>query len=109
MKINKPIQENIFAIYGLGLSGSSAFKFLKKKKVKKIYTWDDKKSKNKENSNSFIKALNIADYIVISPGINIKKTTDVQNINPIPGVTNSIFLFCLNYFVFSFTVFFICF
>ena len=74
MKINKPIQENTFAIYGLGLSGSSAFKFLKKKKVKKIYTWDDKKSKNKENSNSFIKALNIADYIVISPGINVKKT-----------------------------------
>ena len=74
MKINKPIQENTFAIYGLGLSGSSAFKFLKKKKVKKIYTWDDKKLKNKENSNSFIKALNIADYIVISPGINVKKT-----------------------------------
>ena len=74
MKINKPIQENTFAIYGLGLSGLSAFKFLKKKKVKKIYTWDDKKLKNKENSNSFIKALNIADYIVISPGINVKKT-----------------------------------
>jgi len=74
MKINKPIQENTFAIYGLGLSGLSAFKFLKKKKVKKIYTWDNKKLKNKENSNSFIKALNIADYIVISPGINVKKT-----------------------------------
>ena len=36
MKINKPIQENTFAIYGLGLSGSSAFKFLKKKKSKKF-------------------------------------------------------------------------
>ena len=43
MKINKLIQENSFAIYGLGLSGVSTFKFLKKKKVKKIYTWDDKK------------------------------------------------------------------
>ena len=74
MKKKKSIKENSYAIYGLGLSGLSAFKFLKKKKVKKIYTWDDKKLKNKENSNSFIKALNIADYIVISPGINIKKT-----------------------------------
>ena len=38
MKINKPITENSYAIYGLGLSGKSALKFLKKKKAKKIYT-----------------------------------------------------------------------
>ena len=75
MKTNKLIQENSFAIYGLGLSGVSTFKFLKKKKVKKIYTWDDKKKfKNKKKFNFFIKALNVVDYIVISPGINIKKT-----------------------------------
>ena len=75
MKINKPIQENTFAIYGLGLSGSSAFKFLKKKKVKKIYIWDDKKNLNFRNKlNSFKKALNKVDFIVISPGINIKQT-----------------------------------
>ena len=45
MKISKPIKENSFAIYGLGLSGNSTFKFLKKKNVKDIYTWDDKKNK----------------------------------------------------------------
>ena len=75
MEINKPIKENSYAIYGLGLSGSSVHRFLKKRKVKKIYTWDDKnKFANKKNIISFKKALNKVDYIVISPGINIKKT-----------------------------------
>ena len=75
MKIIRPIKENSYAVYGLGLSGTSTVKFLKKKKVKKIYTWDDKKKlKNTENFNSFRKALNKVDYIIISPGINIKKT-----------------------------------
>ena len=75
MEINKSIKENTYAIYGLGLSGVSAHKFLKKKKVKKIYTWDDKNnSKNKKKFNFFYKALNKVDYIVISPGINIKTT-----------------------------------
>jgi|TARA_B110000046_G_scaffold182239_1_gene215851 UDP-N-acetylmuramoylalanine--D-glutamate ligase len=75
MKINKPITENSYAIYGLGLSGKSALKFLKKKKAKKIYTWDDKKkSKTRKYLGTFRKLLNEVDYIVISPGINIKKT-----------------------------------
>ena len=75
METNKPIKKNTFAIYGLGLSGISVNKFLKKKKVKKIYTWDDKNNfKNKKKFNSFYKALNKVDYIVISPGINIKTT-----------------------------------
>ena len=71
MEITKPINENSYAIYGLGLSGQSVFKFLKKK----IYVWDDKKkSKININLSSFRKALNEVNYIVISPGINIKKT-----------------------------------
>jgi UDP-N-acetylmuramoylalanine--D-glutamate ligase len=75
MKINKSIKTNSYAIYGLGLSGVSTLKFLKKKKVKKIFTWDDKKqSKIKKNTNLFKKALKEVDYIVMSPGINIKKT-----------------------------------
>ena len=58
METNKPIKKNTFAIYGLGLSGISVHKFLKKKKVKKIYTWDDKKNfKNKKNLIFFIKHL----------------------------------------------------
>jgi len=75
MNITKSIKKNSFAIYGLGLSGNSAFKFLKKNNVKSIYTWDDKKNKNeKKKLNIFKKALDEVDYIVISPGINIKKT-----------------------------------
>jgi len=58
MEISKPIKKNTYAIYGLGLSGTSVHKFLKKKKVKKIYTWDDKKiSKIKKNLIFFIKHL----------------------------------------------------
>jgi UDP-N-acetylmuramoylalanine--D-glutamate ligase len=75
MKTSKPIKDNSYAVYGLGLSGHSALKFLKKKKVKKIYTWDDKKNKtDKKKLNLFKKALDKVDYIVISPGINIQKT-----------------------------------
>ena len=36
MKINKLINGKSYAIYGLGLSGKSAFKFLKKKMLKKF-------------------------------------------------------------------------
>ena len=75
METNKPIKENTYAIYGLGLSGVSVHKFLKKRKVKKIYIWDDKnKSNNKKKFNFFYNTLNKVDYIVISPGINIKTT-----------------------------------
>lgn len=75
MKINKPIKENSYAIYGLGLSGKSSLKFLKKNKAKKIYTWDDKK-KTESNSHFrfFRKILNEVDFIVVSPGIDTKKT-----------------------------------
>jgi len=75
MKTSKPIKDSSFAVYGLGLSGSSTFKFLKKKNIKKIYTWDDKKNKNdKKKFILFNNALDKVDYIVISPGIRIEKT-----------------------------------
>ena len=75
MKISKSLEDNSFAIYGLGLSGNSTFKFLKKKNVNKIYIWDDKKYKNNlKKFNIFRKVLDDVNYIVISPGINIQKT-----------------------------------
>ena len=75
MQTSKLIKNSSFAIYGLGLSGISAFNFLKKKNKKKIYTWDDKVNKNnKKKFNLFNKVLDKVDYIVISPGINIQKT-----------------------------------
>jgi len=75
MKISKLIKDSSYLIYGLGLSGNSVLRFLKKKKVKKIYTWDDKKKQNdKKKINLFKKRLDEVDFIVISPGINIQKT-----------------------------------
>ena len=75
MKTSIPIKDSSYAVYGLGLSGHSTLNFLKKKNVKKIYTWDDKKNKNnKKKFNLFKKALDRVDYIVMSPGINIQKT-----------------------------------
>jgi UDP-N-acetylmuramoylalanine--D-glutamate ligase len=75
MNISKPIKDSSFAIYGLGLSGKSTLKFLKKKGTKIIHTWDDNQIKNKKKKfNLFKKTLDIVDYIVISPGINVQKT-----------------------------------
>ena len=64
-------------IYGLGKSGTSAFKFLKKKN--EIYLYDDKKiyNQNKEIKKKLISYKEIIkkkiDYIIISPGININE------------------------------------
>ena len=73
--------QNIFnkkkiLVYGLGKSGLSTFKFLNKEN--KVYLFDDeKKIKNKEikkNLVSYQKLLSKdVDYIIISPGIDIKK------------------------------------
>ena len=64
-----------FAIYGLGITGKSVLNFLQKKKVKKIFTHDDKskvlRSRGKKN---FAKHLNIVDFIILSPGISINKS-----------------------------------
>ena len=74
--------KNIFVkkkilIYGLGKSGRSSYLFLKKKND--IYLYDDNKNiiKNKKIKKLLIKSNHInkinIDFIVISPGINIKK------------------------------------
>ena len=64
-----------FIIYGLGKTGKSTLEFLKRKKIKKVITWDDSsKIKNNINKKRFLIELNKAHFIIISPGINIKKT-----------------------------------
>ncbi len=67
-----------FLVYGLGSSGISAIKFLKEKKIYKFSVWDDnfqlrKKFKSKRAIN-LKKTLDGVDYIVLSPGISLKKT-----------------------------------
>ena len=47
MESPNPFSRKKFAIYGLGLSGKSVLKFLKRSKVKKYFVWDDKKKREK--------------------------------------------------------------
>ena len=75
-------KDNIFfkkkiLIYGLGKTGLSSYRFLKKNN--KIYLYDDNKIKNQnlDIQKKLIHYKNIIhtkiDYIIISPGIDIKK------------------------------------
>ncbi len=68
-------KDKSFAVYGLGLTGQSVINFLKKNKAFKISSWDDFSIKHDVKKRSKFKMnLNLVDYIVISPGINIKKS-----------------------------------
>jgi len=80
MDLTKNFRKKVFAIYGLGSTGNSVINFFKKNKIKKYYLWDDdirtrKKFKILINNKTFSKKLDSVDFIVMSPGINIKKTS----------------------------------
>ncbi len=69
------IKDLSFLVYGLGLTGKSVVNFFEKKKIKNYKVWDDKnknlyKNKRPHNLN---KALKEANFIVLSPGISLKK------------------------------------
>ena len=75
MRLSFNLKDKTFAVYGLGLTGKSVVNFLKKNKVNKIFTWDDYLTRsNLKLKNRFKVLLNAVDYIVLSPGINIKKS-----------------------------------
>ena len=67
-------KELSFLIYGLGLSGQSVIKFFKKK-IKNFKVWDDKKRNLYKNlrAKNLKQALKEANYIVLAPGITLKK------------------------------------
>ena len=46
---NAKLQEQSFLVYGLGLSGLSVVKYLKKNKFKNFEVWDDKQKKILKN------------------------------------------------------------
>tara|TARA_B100000579_G_scaffold198492_1_gene162324 strand:+ start:2240 stop:3532 length:1293 start_codon:yes stop_codon:yes gene_type:complete len=67
-----------FLVYGLGSTGYSVIKYFRKKKIYNFSVWDDNsklrkkfKSKNISNLKNVLKEV---DYIVLSPGISLKKT-----------------------------------
>ena len=76
--LKKKLVKNSFAVYGLGASGRSTIKFLKKNKIN-FCKWDDSSKvrsifKIKNNKKSFFKSLDKVDWIVVSPGINLSKS-----------------------------------
>ena len=67
-----------FLIYGLGSTGLSVIRYLKKRKISNFYVWDDNLKfrkkfglKNIKNLNNVLKKV---DYIVLSPGISLTKS-----------------------------------
>ena len=61
------LQEQSFLVYGLGLSGLSVVKFLRKNKIKNFEVWDDtqKKILKRYRSKNINFSLNKADYIIV--------------------------------------------
>ena len=72
---NKTFINKKILIYGLGISGKSCLKFLSHKNEITIFD-DNNKLKNKKNKKIFLDKKKIKkskfDYIVLSPGIDIK-------------------------------------
>ena len=73
------LKKKKFLVYGLGITGISAIKFLKETKAKNIFLWDDdaklrKKHKLKDTDNSIKEKFHGADYILLSPGISFEKS-----------------------------------
>ena len=73
-----------FLVYGLVSTGYSVIKYFKKKKIYNFFVWDDnpklrKKFKSKNISN-LKNALKEVDYIVLSPGVSLKKTKYKKNL-----------------------------
>ena len=79
MIFSKILKNKSFLVYGLGLTGISAIKFLKKIEVKNIFLWDDnaetrKKYNLKFEEKNIKKRFSDVDYIVLSPGISLIKS-----------------------------------
>ena len=68
-----------FCIYGLGSTGRSVARYLKSKNFSNVRLWDDK-NKTKKEEKIFSNHLDLSDYIVISPGINIKNAKLKKNL-----------------------------
>jgi len=67
-----------FLVYGLGSTGHSVIKYFKKNKIDNFFVWDDNiRLRKKFGFKSFLNLKDIlkeVDYIVLSPGISLKKT-----------------------------------
>ena len=75
MRLNIKFKELSFLVYGLGASGISAVRFLRKNKIKDINVWDDKQKKifKSYKAKNLKNTLKKVDFIVLSPGISLIK------------------------------------
>jgi len=78
MKIDQLSKEDIlklrtFCIYGLGTTGKSVINYFNRENFKKYDVWDDNISV-KTKVDNFSTNLDAVDFIVMSPGISIKKS-----------------------------------
>ncbi len=69
------LKEQSFLVYGLGLTGKSVVNFFKKNNIKNYQVWDEKNkiAFSKKRSLNLNKTLKNVNYIVLSPGISLKK------------------------------------
>ena len=65
-----------FLIYGLGLTGKSVVNFFNKNHFKNYQVWDDtnKYLYNEKRPPNLKQALKEIDYIILSPGVSLKKS-----------------------------------
>ena len=75
------LRELSFLVYGLGISGCSVVRFFKKNKIKNFKVWDDKKKNllKKYRTKNLKQTLKKIDYIILAPGINLKKNKNLNN------------------------------
>ena len=74
-----------YLVYGLGSTGQSVIKYFQKNKIFNYSVWDDnirlRKNHKYKNAINLPKLLKEVDFIVLSPGISLKKTKYKKKLN----------------------------
>ena len=78
----KDLKHYSFLVYGLGLTGKSVVNFFKKNGINNFQVWDDnyKNLFRKKRTKNLIKTLRDVDYIILSPGISLRKSKNKNNL-----------------------------
>ena len=93
------LKELSFLVYGLGVSGKSVVNFFEKNNIKNYQVWDDK-NKNllkKKRPLSLARTLKKVNYIVLSPGISLKKSKNKRQLNRYKKKNNNRYWFSFSF------------
>ena len=82
-KIN--LKDSSFLVYGLGLTGKSVINFFNKNNFKNYQVWDDKDKYlfKKRRTNNLTNTLKKVDFIILSPGVSLKKSKNKKKLKNI--------------------------